>query len=223
MNRAAEPALVSTEGDLDLPPLAEHALMPGARRPGSEPARHLGTVPPARFAVVTARVDRDHAGADAEGLTGEPVVRFGIERGIGQHPVPGEAQGGQEQDQRELRGIVGRAGGHRGPGEEVGMRVGRNRQLGPGAGRVFALGSGDEVPRRVPAIQPGGSDGDGRLLGDQAALGSRRDGPFEEVEEDPPFRSRASALQSVEWCGTFLRAKSFRSSAKSLRTATTPR
>jgi hypothetical protein len=195
---AAEPALVSAERALDLPPLAEHALVPGARRPGPESAGHLGTIPPARLALMTARVNRDHAGPDAEHLTREPVVGFGVERGIGQHPVPGQTQRRQEQDRRELWGIVGRAGGHRGPSEEVGMGVGRDGELGPRAGRVFALGPGDEVPRRVPAIQPGCIDGDGWDVRDQARIDSGRDGPFEEVEEDPPFRSRASALQSVE-------------------------
>jgi hypothetical protein len=58
---------------------------------------------------------------------------------------------------------------------------------------VLALGSGDEITRRVSAVQPGRVDGDGRLLGDQAAVGSGREGPLEEFEEDPPFSSRASA------------------------------
>jgi hypothetical protein len=193
VNRAAEPALVSREGALDLPSLAVYALVPGTFRPGPEPAGHLATVSPTRFAVVTARVDRDHTGTDAQIRAREPVMGFGIERGIGEYPVPGEAQGRQQQNRRELWGIVGRPRGHRGPGKEVGMRVGRNRQLGPRAGRVFAFGSGDEVPGRVPAIQAGGIDGNGRLLRDQAAVGCGRDGTFEQVEEDPPFRSRASA------------------------------
>jgi hypothetical protein len=193
VNRAAEPAFVPAEGALDLPPLAEHTLVPVAILAWAEVTGHLGTILPARFALVAAWVDRDHARADTQALAREPVVGFGIERGIGQHPVPGQAQGRQEQDRRKLRGIVGRAGGDRGPGEEVGMRIGRDRQLGPGAGRVLALGSGDEITRRVPAIQPGGIDGNGRLLRDQAAVGCGRDGTFEEVEEDPPFSSRASA------------------------------
>jgi hypothetical protein len=58
---------------------------------------------------------------------------------------------------------------------------------------VLALGSGDEVPRGVPAIQTGGIDGDGGLLGDQFGFERGRDGALEEVDEDPPFKSRPSA------------------------------
>jgi hypothetical protein len=58
---------------------------------------------------------------------------------------------------------------------------------------VLALGTGDEVPGGMAAIQAGGIDGDGRLLGDQFGLDCGRDGAFEEVEEDPPFSSRPSA------------------------------
>lgn len=66
-------------------------------------------------------------------------------------------------------------------------------QLGPTLGRVLALAPGDEVTRGVAAIQARGIDGDRRLLGDQFDLECGRDGAFEEVDEDPPFKSRPSA------------------------------
>jgi hypothetical protein len=75
----------------------------------------------------------------------------------------------------------------------VGAGVEGGGQLGPGAGRVLALGPGDEVPGGVAAIQPGGIDGNGRGLGDQFGFECGRDGAFEEVDEDPPFKSRPSA------------------------------
>jgi hypothetical protein len=197
-DRAAEPALVSAEGALDLPPLTEHSLVSAALRPRTEPTGHLAAVLARRRGGATAGIDRDHRRADAQILSRETVVGFGVERRVGQHPVPGQTQGGQEQNGSELRGVVGRAECDGGPGDEVGVRIDRSGQFRPTAGGVLALGAGDEVPRRVPAIQSGGIDGDGRGFGDQAALGSGRNGAFEEVEEDPPFSSRPSALQTVE-------------------------
>lgn len=190
---AAEPSLVSGKGALDLPPLAEHPLVPVALRAGSEVTGHLRPVLPARRAVVAARVDRDHRGADAEVLPCEPVVCLGIERGVSQHPVPGDAQSGQQQHGCKLGRIVGRAGGDGGPGDEVGVGIDGGGQLGPRARRVLALGAGDEVPRGVAAIQTGGIDGNGGGFGDQFGFARGRDGAFEEVDEDPPFKSRPSA------------------------------
>ena len=48
--RTAEPPLVPREGGLDLPPLAEHPLVPCPLRPRAEARRHLG---PARPTVET--------------------------------------------------------------------------------------------------------------------------------------------------------------------------
>jgi hypothetical protein len=167
--------------------------MPVAIRTRSEVAGHLGPVLAARLAIVAARVDRDDRRADAQVLPCEPVVLLGVERGVGQHPVPSDQEGRQEQNGRELRGVVGRTDRDDGPGDEVRVGVNGGGQLRPTARRVLTLGAGDEVPGGVPAIQPGGVDGDGGLLGDQAAVGRGRDGAFEEVEEDPPFSSRPSA------------------------------
>ena len=191
--RTAEPALVPAEGALGLPPLAVHPLVPAPLGPRAEVTGHLGAVPPARRAVVPARVDRDHRRADPQLLAREPVVGFGVERGVGQHPVPNDQKGRQQQDRGKFRGVVGRADRDGGPGDEVRVRVAGDREFGPGAGGVLALGTGDEVARGVPAVEAGRIDGDGRLFGDQFRLDSGRDGAFEEVDEDPPFSSRASA------------------------------
>jgi hypothetical protein len=121
------------------------------------------------------------------------VVRFGIEGGVGQHPVPKDQQGRQEQDRGELRRIVGRAERDGSPGNEVRMGIEGGGQLGPTLGRVLALGAGDEVSGGVAAIQAGGIDGDGGLLGDQFGFECGRDGALEEVDEDPPFSSRPKA------------------------------
>ena len=192
-HRAAEPALVSAEGALGLPPLAEHPPVPVALLARAEVTGHLGPVLPARFAAVAARVDRDDRRADPQISPREPVVRLGIECRVGQHPVPGDAQGGQQQDRCELRGVVGRAEGDGGTGDDVRVGVDGGGQLRPGAGRVLALASGDEIARGVPAVQAGGIDGGGGSFGDQFAFDGGRDGAFEEVDEDPPFKSRPSA------------------------------
>jgi hypothetical protein len=92
-----------------------------------------------------------------------------------------------------LRRVVGRAGGDGGPGDEVRVGVNGGGQLRPTACRVFAFGSGYKVSGGVAAIQTGGIDGDGRLLGDQFGLNCGGEGAFEEVEEAPPFKSRPSA------------------------------
>ena len=78
------------------------------------------------------------------------------------------------------------------------MGIAGDGQFGPRAGRVRAAGAGDEVPGRVPGVQPGGIDGDGRLGGDQAGVTRARDGAFEEVEERPPLSSRSLAYLRVE-------------------------
>jgi hypothetical protein len=186
----AESSLVSTEGTFGLPPLAEHPLVPVPLLTRAEVTRHLGAVLAARFALVPTRVDRDHACADAQVLPRETVVLLGVERGIGQHPVPSDQQGRQEQDGRELGGIVGRAGGDRGTGDEMGVGVDGGGQLGPGAGGMLSAAAGDEVTRGVPAIQARGIDSDGRLIGDQPRVDCGRDGALEEVDEGPPFKSR---------------------------------
>jgi hypothetical protein len=184
---------VSAEGALSLPPLAEHPLVPVAFLARAEVAGYLGPVLTARRAVVAARVNRDHTRADPQIFPREAMMFLGVERGVGQHPVPGDAQSGQEQNGCELWGVVGRADGNGGPGDEVRMGVDGGGQLRPTAGRVLALGAGDEVTRGVPAVEPGGIDGDGRLFGDQFGFDGGRDGALEEVEEAPPFSSRPSA------------------------------
>lgn len=75
----------------------------------------------------------------------------------------------------------------------MGVRVAGDRELGPTLGRVLAPGAGDEVTGGVAAVQAGGVNGDGRLLGDQAACECGRNGAVKEVKEVPPFKSRVWA------------------------------
>ena len=188
-----ESPLVPGEGALGLPPLAEHPLVPGAVRLGSEPPGHLTPVLPARLPGVAAGVDRDDRRPDAQLLPGVGVVGLAVERGVGQDPVPADGEGRLGQDRSELRGVVGRAGGGGGPGDEVAARIDRDGELGPGPGGLLRPGPVDEVAGCVPALQPGGIDGDGRLRPDQAAVGSGRGGAEEQDDELPFLRSRCSA------------------------------
>jgi hypothetical protein len=176
---------VAAEGALGPPPLTEHALAPVALGARAEVPGHLPPIPPTRFALVPARVDRDHRRAEAQIPAREPVVGFGIERGVGPHPVPEDREGRQQEHGRELGGVVGRAGGDRGTGDEVRMGVDRGGQLGPTARGPLTARTGNEVARGVPAVEAGDLDGAGGLLGDQAAAECGRDGAFEQAEEGP--------------------------------------
>lgn len=140
---------------------------------------------------MAAGVDRDDRRPDAPLVPGVGVVRLAVERGVGQQPVPAHGQGRQEQDGPELGGVVGRAGGHGGPGQEVAVGVAGDGELGPGG--VLGPGPAGEVPGRVPALQPGGIDGGGRPVADQAGLGCGRGGAEEEDDELPFFSSRCFA------------------------------
>src|SRR6188508_1746427 len=86
----AEPTLVPAERRFRLPPLAIHPLVPAPPPLLAEPLDHL---PPVRrlrpLPAAAAAVQRDHRGPDPEVLPAVPVVLLAVERGIGQHPVPG--------------------------------------------------------------------------------------------------------------------------------------
>jgi len=185
---------VPREGRFGLPPLAVHPAVARALRLLLEPPDHLpaelglGPLPASAPAV-----QWDHGGPHPEVLPAVPVVFLGVERGVGQHPVPGDDQRRLGQGRAELRGVVGRAGGDGRTGEEVAASVARDGELGPQARRVLASGPLEEVPRRVPALQPGAIDGGGRPLADQAAVGCGRGGADEEDDGLPFLSSREAA------------------------------
>jgi hypothetical protein len=187
-------ALVSAKRRFGLPPLTVHPMVPASRRLLPEPLDHLPPVLGLRpLPALPAGVQGDHGGPHPEVLPGVPVVRLGIERGVGQDAIPGHGQGRLGEDPGELGGIVGRAGGGGRPGEEVAPGVTRDGQLGPQPGRVLPAGSLEEIPGRMPAFQAGAIDRGGRLRADQAAVGCGRSGPEEEDDDLPFFSSRAAA------------------------------
>ena len=191
---AAEASLVPGEGTLGLPPLAVYPLVPAPLRLLAEPLDHLPAVRSLRPPPpLPAAVQRDHGGPDPEFLPGVGVVGLGVERRVGQHPVPGDRQGRLGHDRCELRGVVGRAGADTRPGEEVALGIDRDGELGPQAGRVFLTGPLEEVARRVPALQPRSIDGGGRPVADQAAAGCGRGGADKEDDGLPLLSSREAA------------------------------
>jgi hypothetical protein len=121
------------------------------------------------------------------------VVVLAVERGIGQHSIPGHGQRGLEHDRAELRRVVGWAGGDRGPGEEVTVGVAGDGELGPQAGRVLTSGPLEEVTRGVPTLQSGPIDRGRRRIANQATVLCGRGGPQKEDDVGPPFKSRCSA------------------------------
>ena len=121
------------------------------------------------------------------------MVSFTVESRIGQHAVPVHSQGRLSHDWTELRRIVGRAGSHCGPGDEVTGRIDRDCELGPEPRGVATPGSLEEVTRSMTAFEAGAVDGRGRCWADQAAVGCGRGGTVEEADDLPFFRSRLAA------------------------------
>lgn len=182
------------ERGLRLPSLAEHPPVPAPLGLLAEPFDHLPPVPGlGPLAPVPPAVQRDHGGPHPEVFAAVPVVVLAVERGVGEHPVPGDAQGRLSHDRTQLRGVVGRPGGDRGPGEEVALGIARDGELGPQPGRVLPSGSFEEVARGVPALQTGAIDGCGWGSGDQTAIPCERSGAQKEDDVGPPFSSRCSA------------------------------
>lgn len=182
------------EGGLGLPPLAEHATVLAALGLLAEPLDHLPPVPGlGPLAPVPPAIQRDHGGPHPEVFAAVPVVLFTVERGIGQHPVPGDGQGRLGHDRAQLRRVVGRTRGNGGPGEEMAVGIAGDGEFGPQPGRVLAPGPLEEVPRRVPALQPRPIDGGGGRIGDQAGVLCGRSGTQKEDDIGPPFNSRCSA------------------------------
>src|SRR5262245_49790322 len=191
--RRAEQALVPAEGALRLPALTVHPLVPAVLRLLAEPLDHLPAVARQRpFPPAVAAVQRDQSRADAQFFAAVAVALLAVERGVGQHPVVADAQRRLGHDGTQLRRVVGRPKAHAGTGEEVAGCVAGDGQLGPQPGVMLAAGTLEEVARGVPALQAGGIDGGGRLVGDPAAFLGARAG-LEEEQDVLPFFSLLAA------------------------------
>lgn len=141
-----ESPLVPGEGGLDLPPLTEHPTVPTPLGLLAEALDHLPSVLGlGPLAAVPPAVQGDHGGPNPEVFAARSVVLFTVERGVGQHPIPGHGQGCLDHDRTQLWRVVGRAGGNGGPGEEVTLRVASDGELGPQPRGVFASGPLEEV------------------------------------------------------------------------------
>jgi hypothetical protein len=190
----AEESLVPREGALGLPALAVDAPVPAALWLPAAAFDHLPTVARQRpLPALVAAVQRDHGGADAQLFAAVAVALLAVERGIAEHPVVAHSQRRLGHHRAQLRRVVGRPQADGGAGQEVAGGVAGDRQLGPQPGVVLTAGALEEVARGVPALQPGGIDGRGRLLADQAALFGARAGPVQEQDELPFFSSLLAA------------------------------
>jgi hypothetical protein len=120
----SQSSLVPREGRLGLPSLTEYPTVLASLGLLAEPLDHL---PPVLglgpLAALTAAVQGNYGGPHPEFLAAMAVMLFAVECGVGQHSVPDHSQGCLDHDRTQLRGIVGRAGGDRGPSEEVAFRI----------------------------------------------------------------------------------------------------
>jgi hypothetical protein len=190
---APESPLVPAEGGFGLPPLAVHPPVTTALRLLAEPLDHLPAVRGLRPLPASApAVQGDDGGPDPEFLPGVGVVGLGVERRVGQHSVPGDHQRRLGHDRGELRGVVGRAGADTRPGEEVGLGIDGDGELGPQPGRVLTPGPFEVVAGGMPALQPGAVHRGRRVVADQAAVGCGRGGAGEE-DDGLPFLSSLPA------------------------------
>jgi len=185
---------VPGEGGLRLPPLSEHPPVPAPLGLLAEPLDHLPPIPGlGPLAPVPPAIQWDHGGPHPEVFAAIPVMVLTVERGVGQHPVPGDGQGRLGHDRTQLWGVVGRAGGDGGPGEEVALGIAGDGELGPQPRGVLASGSLEEVTRGVSALQSGPIDRCCWRIGDQATVLCGRSGTQKEDDIGPPFKSRCSA------------------------------
>ena len=214
--RGAEQTLMPREGAFRLPALA---ILPPV-----EPSFHLPSVlRPRPLAALAATVDRDDSRAHPQIFATQAMMLFAIEGGVAEDAVPTNEHACLFQSRGELGGIIARtrADGRRRP--EVAGGVADDGELRPRAGRAFLAGSNEEVTGGVATVQARGINGCFGPLVDQAALLRAHGGHDEEESGLPFFKSRCSALQRVEKCGSLFRPRSSRNSRKSTSICTRPR
>jgi len=192
--RTAQPTLVTRECRLHLPTLAEHTTVSRSLRLLPKSLHHLTTVLRLRpLAALAPTVQGNHRRADLQVLAAITMMGLTVEGGVGQQTIPVHDQGRLGHDRTQLRRIVGRAGGHRGPGDEVAGGIDRDRELGPEPRGVPASGSLEEVSRGVTTFETGTVNGDRRRFADQAAVDCGRGGTMEKANDLPFFSSRWAA------------------------------
>jgi hypothetical protein len=192
--RTPQPTLVTGKRRLRLPTLTEHPTVTRTLRLIAKPLHHLSSIAClGPLAALATTVQRNHGRPDRKVLAAIPMVSLAVESRVSQDAVPVHGQGRLSHDPTQLWRIVGRAGGHRGPGDEVACDVDRDGELGPEPRGVAASGSREEVSRGVTALQARAVDGSRRRVADQAAVGCGRGGSEEEADNLPFFSSRWAA------------------------------
>jgi hypothetical protein len=192
--RTAQSAFVTRERRFHLPALAEHTTVLRSLRLLPKSLHHLTTVLRLRpLAALAPTVQGNQRRPDLKLLAAITMMGFTVEGGIGQQAVPVHGQGRLGHDRTQLRRIVGRAGGHRSPGNEVTGGIHGDGELGPEPRGVATPGPLEKVSRGVTALQARAVDGDRRRFTDQAAFDCGRGGTMEEANNLPFFSSRWAA------------------------------
>lgn len=189
----SEDALVLRERAFDQDPsaidLAEEAtaLLPAV----------LGLRPLA--AVLTAPVDRNDCGSNAQVLSGEPMKLLGVVGGVGQQAVDGDETGCLADGRFETRSVVAGALGRFRSGPQVRLQIADDRQLWP-EGRFETPGFGsavDVMSAGVVRFEARGVDGGLELRWDQATFSCESQDAVKESLETPFFKRRFSAFSRV--------------------------
>lgn len=119
----SQASLVSREGALDLPALAErvsretflHFAPARARRPFARPAR----------------LQRDDRAANAQGFAAKDMMRLAVVGGVRHHATPVHQRIGFAHDRSKLRRVIGRASADARRRPEVALAMAQDRQFWP--------------------------------------------------------------------------------------------
>ena len=160
-----------------------------------EPAFHQTTIPALRpVTTVFARVQPDRRGANAQLLAAQDMIGFAIVPAVCQQPGQMQMPDRLTQDRSELGVVPAGTPDHRGPRDQVSLRVADDRQLGPAMTTPMAVPAAvPEVHADMVRLQTGGVDGPLWLVFDQAALSRPLEDDALEAVESPFFRRRFSA------------------------------
>lgn len=186
-----ETAFMARDGALDLPALAVDSA--------KEAPFHLASIF-CRGPRSGSSFARWNDGAtNAELLSTEHVVVFGVVAGIGQEPIEMDVRGRLPQGRGELRRVLRGAETHEGAGQQVALAVAHQRQLRPvQAGEAFLPATPDVIATHVAALQPRGIDDALGAFADQRTPVRPLEDDSLEKNEGVFFRSRRSAYERVE-------------------------
>ena len=180
-------ALVARDHAFDLPAMPVDAL--------GEPAFHQAAV--LGLGPTTPRVpavQRNGRAGNAQLLSTQDVVAFAVVAGIGQQAGQAQVPDRLAHGRGELGMIVAGTSDDRGPGNQMGLCVADDGQLGPTSATKTPVSAAiHEVGADVVGLQAGGVDGPFALGADQPTLDGTLEDNGQEPVKSPFFISRCSA------------------------------